>query len=73
MSRVKGRYVAQVIIDWNQEREQNMLPIESIRENAKYLTQSITESLTEAVQGKTQIEVTEQYCDFWEVDDGDTD
>ena len=73
MSRVKGRYVAQVIIDWNQEREKNMLPIESIRENAKFLTQSITESLTEAVQGKTQIEVTEQYCDFWEVDDGDSD
>ena len=69
MSRVKGRYVAQVIIDWDQEREQNMLPIESIRENAKFLTQSITESLTEAVQGKTQIEVTEQCCDFWEVDD----
>ena len=68
MSRVKGRYVAQVIIDWDQEREQNMLPIESIRENAKFLTQSITESLTEAVQGKTQIEVTEQCCDFWEVD-----
>lgn len=69
MSRIKGRYVAQVIIDWNQEREQNMLPIESIRENAKFLTQSITKSLTEAVQGKTQIEVTEQYCDFWEVED----
>lgn len=69
MSRIRGRYVAQVIIDWNQERDQNMLPIESIRENAKFLTQSITESLTEAVQGKTQIEVTEQYCDFWEVED----
>lgn len=61
--------MAQVVIDWNQEREQNMLPIESIRENAKFLTQSITESLTEAVQGKTQIKVNEQYCDFWEVED----
>lgn len=69
MSRIKGRYVGQIVIDWNQEREQNMLPIERIRENAKFLTQAITESLTEAVQGKTQIEVTEQYCDFWEVDD----
>ena len=69
MSRVKGKYVATVTMEWDQEREQNMLPIESIRENAKFLTQSITESLTEAVQGKTQIEVTEQYCDFWEVED----
>ena len=69
MSRVKGRYVAQVIIDWDQEREPNMLPIGDIKENAKFLTQSITESLAEAVQGKTQIEVTEQYCDFWEVED----
>ena len=69
MSRIKGRYVAQVIIDWDQEREQNMLPIEDIKKNAKFLTQTIIESLTEAVQGKTQIEVTEQYCDFWEVED----
>lgn len=69
MSRVKGRYVAQVIIDWDQEREQNMLPIESIRENAKFLTQYITESLADAVMGKTNIEVTEQHCDFWEVED----
>ena len=69
MSRVKGKYVATVTIEWDQEREPNMLPIGDIKENAKFLTQSITESLMEAVQGKTQIEVTEQYCDFWEVED----
>lgn len=69
MSRIKGRYVAQVTIEWDQEREPNMLPIGDIKENAKFLTQSITESLTDAVQGKTNIEVTEQYCDFWEVED----
>ena len=35
--------------------------------------EAITESLTEAMQEKTQIEVTEQYCNFWEVEDGDSD
>lgn len=69
MSRVKGKYVATVTIEWDQEREPNMLPLQDIKENAKFLTQTITGSLMDAVMGKTNIEVTEQCCDFWEVED----
>lgn len=68
MSRIKGRYVANVIIEWDHEREPNMLPIEQIKDNAKFLSQTVTYALMDAVQGPSNIEVNEQYCDFYEME-----
>ena len=73
MSRVKGKYVATVTIEWDQEREPNMLPLQDIKDNARYLTMSLTEAIQDGVQGDTKVKVVEQYCDFYEVEDGNTD
>lgn len=73
MSRVKGKYVATVTIEWDQEREPNMIPLQDIKDNARYLTMSLTEAIQDGVEGNSKVEVTEQYCDFYEVEDGDTD
>ena len=67
MSRVKGKYVATVMIEWDQEREPNMLPLQDIKDNARYLTMSLTEAIQDGVQGNPKIEVVEQHCDFYEV------
>lgn len=67
MSRVKGKYVATVTIKWDQEREPNMLPLQDIKDNARYLTMSLTEAIQDGVDGNTKVEVVEQYCDFYEV------
>lgn len=67
MSRLKGRYVSTVIINWDCERDENMLPLEEIKVNAKYLSQAVKEVLIDAVMGTSDIKVIEQYCSFWEV------
>lgn len=69
MSRVKGKYVATVTIEWDQEREPNMLPLQDIKDNARYLTMNLTEIIQDEIQGDTKVEVSEQYCDFYEVED----
>ena len=69
MSRVKGKYVATVTIKWDQEREPNMLPLQDIKDNARYLTMSLTEAIQDGVDGNSKVEVTEQYCDFYEVEE----
>lgn len=69
MSRVKGKYVAIVTIEWDQEREPNMLPLQDIKDNARYLTMGLTEAIQDGVEGNSKVEVVEQYCDFWEVED----
>lgn len=68
MSRIKGRYVAQLVMEWDQEREKNTVPIEEIKVRAKQLPQALKELLLNETEASS-IEVTEQYCDFWEVDD----
>lgn len=73
MSRVKGKYVATVTIEWDHEREPNMLPLQDIKDNARFLAMNLTEVIQDAVQGNTEVEVNEQYCDFYEVEDGNTD
>lgn len=69
MSRIKGKYVATVIINWDNERTENMLPIEEIRENANFLGTSIAETLMDAVYGDPKVEVDTQLIDFYEVED----
>ena len=69
MSRIKGKYVAMVTIEWDQEREPNMIPLQGIKDNARYLTMSLTEAIQDSVQENAKVEVVEQYCDFYEVED----
>lgn len=69
MSRVKGKYVATVTIEWDQEREPNMLPLQDIKDNARYLIMSLTQAIQDGVEGNSKVEVIEQYCDFYEVED----
>ena len=68
MSRIKGRYVAQLVMEWDQEREKNTFPIEEIKARAKQLSQALKEHLLNEMDASS-VEVTEQYCDFCEVDD----
>lgn len=69
MSRVKGKYVATVTIEWDQEREPNMLPLQDIKDNARFLTTNITEVIQDGIEGSSKVEVVEQYCDFYEVEE----
>lgn len=70
--RVKGRYVAQIIIDIDVDAEKTSLPINEIRKN-------VTEGLTPALQDELQsqldsdlkgctVELTQQYADVWEAE-----
>ncbi len=70
MSRIKGRYVATVEVDFDAEREPGMIPIEEIQERFRNntLTEMIQETLaTGFYYGKVQ--VTQQYADIYEVEE----
>ena len=47
MSRIKGRYVAQVILTVDEERTEDMMPIEVIKENFAGITEEIKKELAE--------------------------
>ena len=76
MSRIKGKWVGQVIITVDCERTRGMLPIETIKENAHGMKQAIKDTLGgyDIPDLGGTIEVDEQYCDFYEVlDEGDAE
>lgn len=71
--RIKGRYVAQVIIDIDVDAEKTGLPFDEIHKN-------ITEGLTPALQDELQsqldgdlegctVELIQQYADVWEAEE----
>jgi len=67
MSRIKGRYVAQVILTIDEERTEGMVPIEVIKENFAGITEEIKKDLE---QGDfTAVEVIEQFSDLYEVEE----
>ena len=68
MSRVKGEYVALVKIEWDLEREINMLPLQDIKDNAKFLAVNLEKVLKDEIKGSSNVEVSEYYCNFYEVD-----
>jgi len=69
MSRIKGRYVAQVILTVDEERTEGMVPIEVIKENFAGITKEIKKDLE---QGDfTTVEVIEQFSDVNEVEEDD--
>lgn len=67
MSRIKGRYVAQVILTVDEERTEGMVPIEDIKENFAGITEEIKKDLE---QGDfTTVEVIEQFSEVDEVEE----
>ena len=68
MSRIKGRYVAQVILTVDEERTEDMVPIEVIKENFAGITEEIKKELDSG--DFTAVEVIEQ---FSEVDETEED
>ena len=69
MSRIKGRYVAQVILTVDEERTEGMVPIEVIKENFSGITKEIKKDLE---QGDfTTVEVIEQFSEVNEVEEDD--
>lgn len=72
MSRIKGRYVAQVVFEWDLPRENNTLPIEKIRHHIcdGEMKNAITEALYDG-SDDCVITVDQMYADVYEVDDED--
>ena len=67
MSRIKGRYVAQVILTVDEERTEDMLPIEVIKENFAGITEEIKKELDSG--DFTSVEVIEQFSEVDEVEE----
>ena len=74
MSRIKGRYVAQVVFEWDAQRKINTLPLEEIRHRIcdGEMKTAITEALSDEVDDCT-VTVDQMYADVYEVDDDGTD
>lgn len=68
MSRIKGKYVAQITINWDRERNSDMIPIEEIKENLKKFSDYIKEELVLSAE-TNMVEVNEQHCEIEEVDE----
>ena len=75
MSRIKGRYVAQVVLEFDVPRELNTSPIEKIRYSIcdGDMKNAITEVLSDGMMDGFNITVVQQYADVYEVDDDGTD
>lgn len=72
--RIKGRYVATVVIDFDYEYEKNMLPFEEIKKKTtgEELTQSIKDVVVgEIVDKYGEVSVIKQYADLYEAKEGE--
>lgn len=69
MSRIKGRYVAQIVLTIDEERKDYMVPLDVIKDNMSLLADNIKKALEEGEF--TTVEVIEQYSDVYEVEDGE--
>lgn len=74
MSRIKGRYVAQVVLEWDLPREKHTLPLEKIRHHIcdGGMKNAITEVLHDG-SDDCVITVDQLFADVYEVDDDGTD
>ncbi len=71
MSRIKGRYVAQVVLEWDVPWEHDMNSLEEIRHNIcdGDMKIAIKEALSYVLD--CTVTVDQQYADVYEVDDED--
>jgi len=70
MSRIKGRYVATVEIDFDAEREPGMVSIEEMQESLR--SNKFTEEIHQMIQDEFdfgKVRVTQQYADIYEVEE----
>lgn len=70
MSRIKGRYVATVEIDFDAEREPGMVSIEEMQESLR--RNKFTEEIHHMIQDEFdfgKVHVTQQYADIYEVEE----
>ena len=74
MSRIKGRYVAQVVIELDMMRKRTTLPLAGIRHYFcdGDMKNAITRALYDSV-GDCVITVDQLFADVYEVDDNGTD
>lgn len=74
MSRIKGRYVAQVVLEWDLPRENNTLPLEKIRHHIcdGDMKNAIAKGLYDG-SDDCVITVDQLFADVYEVDDDGTD
>ena len=74
MSRIKGRYVAQVVLEWDVPREHDMNSLEEIRHSIcdGDLTNAIKDSLSSDIE-RCSVIVDQMFADVYEVDDDGTD
>ena len=72
MSRIKGRYVAQVVLEWDVPREHGMNSLEKIRHLIcdGDMKNAITRALHDGLCDCT-VTVEQMYADVYEVDDDD--
>ncbi len=69
--RYKGRYVAQIVIDFDIEKEEGMLPFEEIKKRT--IDGELTDLIKDVVVGEViddygTVTVTQQYADMYEVE-----
>ena len=74
MSRIKGRYVAQIIFEMEIERTENTLPLEEARKTFSEITKGIEETLKTCFEEKEETDfckmtVIPQLTDMYEVED----
>lgn len=72
MSKIKLRYVAQIVIDAEVDTScENVLPFEEIKYNANTLSATIKELLEEEIcsPGQGTVEITEQFIDIYETEE----
>ena len=70
--RYKGRFVAQIVIDFDMEKEEVMLPFEEIKKKAidGELTDAIKDVVVdEVIDDYGTVTVTQQYADMYEVEE----
>jgi hypothetical protein len=75
MSKIKGKYVATVIIEVEaDESMKGLLPFEKIKENFQGMTAIVKKILEYEIADDElgTVEVLEQFCDVWRSEDGDT-
>lgn len=68
MSRIKGRYVAKVIIDVDVERTSKTLPLEGVKERFR----GFPAKLKEMIESETDLEnpvIIEEFLDLYEIEE----
>ncbi len=67
MSRIKGRYVAQIILEVDEERTEELAPFEEIKTEFDKITENIKHEFEQ--NDFSKVEVIPMYSDIYEVEE----